>query len=211
MSARRARGVRRLLAALSLAFLAGCATLRLIVYHPARLASCPGIIAPTERIEGDFIWHMQIHLSSEDVDTGYGLVVQKKGEHLVLIGLTRFGAKAFSVVQEGLKLEVESALGPATVVPPENILRDLHRARFLAAGAPLASGSVEARHDGETIRDTWRDGVLERRVFSAADGDVELEFLAPGRVHIHNRRCGYEAILVDVEAAGDSTDERRRS
>jgi len=34
MRVRRARGARRLLAALSLAFLTGCATLRLIVYRP---------------------------------------------------------------------------------------------------------------------------------------------------------------------------------
>jgi len=153
---------------------------------------------------------MQLQVSAASVATGYSLIVQKTGTRLVLVALTRFGAKAFSVVQEGRELQVESALGPATVVPPENVLRDVHRARFLTAGASAETGEVETERDGETIRDTWRSGVLVRRVFSSADGIVDLEFSAPHTVHIHNRRCGYEAILVDVEAAADSTDERRR-
>jgi hypothetical protein len=210
MRVRRARGARRLLAALSLALLAGCATLRLIVYRPARLAKCPGVLVPSEQIPDEFLLHMQLQVSSASVATGYSLIVQKTGTRLVLVALTRFGAKAFSVVQEGRDLQVESALGPATVVPPENVLRDVHRARFLTAGVPAETGESETERDGETIRETWRGGVLVRRVFSSADGIVDLEFAAPHTVHIHNRRCGYEATLVDVEAAGDSTDERRR-
>jgi len=179
-----------------------CATLRLLTYRPARLQRCPGALVSSELIGGDFRIRMQIHISAANVDTGYDLVVQKRGTRLIMIGLTRFGAKAFSVVQEGKRLQVDSALGPATVVPPENVLRDIHRVRFISAGPPVASGSVEGERDGETIRDTWRDGVLTHRVLSSSDGAVEIDFPAPDRMLIRNRRCGYAATLVEVETRG---------
>lgn len=190
---------RSALAAASL-LVTGCATLRLIVYRPPHLDRCPGALVPTEQIAGDFLRRLQMHVSAGDVDTGYQLVLQKKGDRLVLIGLTRFGARAFSVVQQGGTVQVDSALGPATVVPPGNVLRDLHRTLFFNAGPPPASGEIATQHDGEMIRETWRDGTLERRVFSTADGEVVLDFDGPHRVRIRNQRCGYTATLVDVDA-----------
>jgi Protein of unknown function (DUF3261) len=96
-----------------------------------RLADCPGRLRPTQEIEGDWVIHEQVRVTGGAVDESYGLVVQKTGPKLVLLGLTPFGAKAFSVVQIGTQTWSESYLGPATVVPPENVLRDLHRALFL--------------------------------------------------------------------------------
>jgi len=185
--------------------LSGCATLRLLTYHPARLAECPGALLSSNEIDGDFRLRMQIQVVADRVDTGYDLVVRKKDDRLILIGLTRFGAKAFSVVQDGTHLQTESALGPATVVPPVNVLRDIHRARFLGAGPAVESGTVEGSYEGETIRDTWRAGVLVRRVLSSAGGDVEIDFSPPGRALIHNRRCAYQATLVEIESVGSET------
>jgi Protein of unknown function (DUF3261) len=81
----------------------------------------------------------------EQVDEAYGLVVQKNGPRLVLIGLTPFGAKAFSVTQIGVEVWSESKLGPALPVPPENVLRDLHRAHFLATDDPGFEGRTLRR------------------------------------------------------------------
>lgn len=191
---------------LSLGLLAGCMTLRLITQRPARLAECPGILVPSEQIDGDFLSRMQIQITSEHVAVGYDLILQKKGDRLVLIGLTRFGAKAFSVVQVGRHLEVESTMGPATQVPPANILRDLHRARFLGAGPAPASGVVESQRDGESLRDTWSDGTLRRRELDSDEGDVVLEFVDARTVRIDNRRCDYRATLVDVDIGDGAPD-----
>ncbi len=181
----------------ALALLSGC-SLRYLLLRPPRLAECAGSVAPSERIHGDFVSRLQIQIDSERVSAGYDLVLQKKGERLVLIGLTRFGATAFSVVQEGRRLSAQSALGPATVVPPVNVMRDVHRARFLSVAAGGGTGAFEDRRDGEQIRETWRDGTLVRRVFTSADGVVEVHFLDAATVRIDNRRCGYQATLVDL-------------
>lgn len=195
--------------ALLAAALAGCATLRLLTYRPARLPRCPGALVSSERIPGEFVSRLRMQITAPEVAVGYDLVLQKKGRRLVLIGLTRFGAKAFSVVQDGRELSVESALGPATVVPPENVLRDIHRARFLSAGAPIESGEVERRIDGERVRDEWREGVLRSREIIDEDGRVTLDYIDRREIHIHNQRCGYEAVLVDLGADSEATDSER--
>jgi len=70
-------------------------------------------------------------------------LLQKRGPSVVLVGLTSYGAKAFAVTQIGMQTFPESFLGPP-VVPPENVLRDLHRAHFLASeNASFESRTVE--------------------------------------------------------------------
>ena len=114
-----------------------------------RLADCPGSLVPTSELEGDWLIHERIRVRGERVDEAYGLVVQKNGPRLVLVGLTPFGAKAFSVTQIGVEVWSESKLGAALPVPPENVLRDLHRAHFLATDDPTFEGrSVRRDQDG---------------------------------------------------------------
>ena len=117
------------------------------------LADCPGSLRATQEIEGDWVIHERIRIRGERVDEAYGLVVQKHGPRLVLVGLTPFGATAFSVTQIGVELWSESKLGPALPVPPENVLRDLHRAHFFATDDPTFEG---------------------RRIERAADGSVHI-------------------------------------
>lgn len=114
-----------------------------------RLADCAGSLVPTQDLEGDWLIHERIRVRGERVDEAYGLVVQKNGPRLVLVGLTPFGAKAFSVTQIGVEVWSESKLGAALPVPPENVLRDLHRAHFLATDDPAFEGrSVRRDADG---------------------------------------------------------------
>jgi hypothetical protein len=176
--------------------LSGC-SLPLLLHRPDRLPECPGVVAATEAIGADFFARMQIQISSQRVVTGYDLVAQKTGDRLVLIGLSRFGAKVFSIVQIGKDIETESAFGPATPVPPENILRDVHRALFLVVTEDsVGSGVVEGEIDGETVRETWSDSVLGQREFLSAEGSVTLSFIDGATVAIDNQRCGYQATLV---------------
>jgi hypothetical protein len=139
--------MRRLaLAAVALAL--GCRILApppLVVAPLPRLAACPGPLRSTNDLEGDWIVHERIRVTGAGVDESFGLVLQKTGPKLVLVGLTAFGAKAFGVTQIGIETWSESYLGPALAVPPENVLRDVHRAHFLAVDDPTLDPRVVTR------------------------------------------------------------------
>lgn len=136
-----------------------CAALALACRVPAppafmplplpKLASCPGGLRSTDEIEGDWIIHERIRVVGGGVDESFGLVLQKTGPKLVLLGLTPFGAKAFGVTQIGVETWSESYLGQALSVPPENVLRDVQRAHFLIVDDPaLDARSVTRDADG---------------------------------------------------------------
>ena len=130
--------MRRLCAAAVL-LLASCKTpapVELVVHPPPKLADCPGDLRSTEEIEGDWLVHERIHVTGGGVDESYGLVLQKTGPKLVLLALTPFGAKAFAVTQIGVETWTESYLGPILPVPPETVLRDVHRAHFRIVDDP---------------------------------------------------------------------------
>ncbi len=43
-----------------------------------------------------------------------------------MIGLTRYGARAFTIEQTGTDLRVDSRMAPIETVPPINILHDIY-------------------------------------------------------------------------------------
>jgi uncharacterized protein DUF3261 len=138
----------RVTACVGLALALGCA--HLPAPPPAlsplpHLAPCPGPLRSTETLEGDWVIHERIRITAERIDDSFGLVLQKSGPKLVLVGLTPFGAKAFSVTQIGVQTWSESYLGPALAVPPENVLRDVHRAHFLTVDDPALDPRVVTR------------------------------------------------------------------
>jgi hypothetical protein len=116
------------------------------------LADCPGSLRSTAELEGDWVIHERIRVRGERIDESYGLIVQKTGPRLVLVGITAFGAKAFAVTQIGVDTWSESKLGPALPVPPENVLRDLHRAHFLATDDPAFEGRAITRNADGSVQ-----------------------------------------------------------
>jgi len=119
---------------------AGCAGLtglRHALFGPPRLADCPGPLVPVAELpEGDFLLRERVRVRGEGVDAGFELLAERRGERLVLVGLNAFGAKVFSLTQRDLGVEAESHLGPMLAVPPPNLLRDLHAARFAGSESP---------------------------------------------------------------------------
>ena len=126
---------------------------------------------------------------------------------LELLGQDGFfiGAEVFALRHEGAEARVVSSAGPALRVPPENLLRDLHRIRFLTvAGAPYYDEVVEATRGGTRITELWWDEGLNGRTLERADGDpagaVAIEFV-PAAEEVRDRReariengwCGYSA------------------
>ena len=127
----------RALAVLLLLAAGGCATVRLLLHPPPRLAACPGPIPGTGTLPGgDLVWHDRVRYRGGEVDAGFSLVAEKRGERLVLVGLNAFGARAFSVTQQQMQVETDARMGRALAVPPETVLRDWHALRAAGAEAP---------------------------------------------------------------------------
>jgi hypothetical protein len=151
--------VTRALAALLLLAAGGCATTRLLLHPPPRLAACPGPIPSTDTLpSGDRVWNDRVRYRGGDVDAGFALVAEKRGERLVLVGLNAFGARAFSVTQQQAQIESDARMGRALAVPPETVLRDWHALRA-AGAAPSATFTLtrpecgyEATFAAESVR-----------------------------------------------------------
>lgn len=164
------RRVVPILSALAFAY-AGCATLwRAGVHSPDGGWQCAGELVSTTAIPDDFYLRAQVRIrAARGVDWGLTLAAQKIDGRLILVGLDAFGAKLFTIVQNGTQVDVERAFGRPMPWPPENVLRDLHRARLGAA-------------EGEGVS-------IDR---AAEDAGRE-------RVAIHNAACGCQTTLVIAE------------
>ena len=104
---------------------------------PPRLPACDGPIPSTDTLPaGDLVWRDRVRYRGGEVDAGFSLVAQKRGEQLVLVGLNAFGARAFSVTQQREWIEADARLGRALEVAPETVLRDWHAARSAGTEAP---------------------------------------------------------------------------
>ena len=133
------RIARAAIAALAL----GCAALP---HLPARIPDCEGPLVPTAQIPGgDFRLRERVRFVGAGVDLGLELLAERRADRLVVIGFNEFGARVFSAVQSGSAVEIDARLGRALAVPPENVLRDLHEARFFH---PESGERVEVRRTG---------------------------------------------------------------
>ncbi len=164
------------------------------------IRACPGILVPTQEIEGNFALRQRMLIRKDGTDVRLDLALQKLGDRLLLVAFDPFGVKVFTVIQTGTETEIEAL--PAAVLPvaPINVLRDVHRVRLLTA-----DGADSVERDGTRISEEWRAGELQWRRFERVAGDpagaVVVEPLpdAPagvlGAVRIQNEWCGYEVVL----------------
>lgn len=186
-------------ALLLLAALPGCL---LLSGRPA-IPECPGVLLPTQRIEGEFLLRQRVRLRSVDraaPEAALQLAVQKRGTELVLVGFDPLGARLLSVVQRGEEVEVESLPGRVLPTAPLNLLRDLHRVRFLALGPPAGGeGRVEGSFADTRVSEEWSGGRLRVRSFERRGGSgaqpVRVFFDEGGEsgARIENPACGYRA------------------
>jgi hypothetical protein len=136
--------IRRAAFAAAAALTLGCAALRLA--SAPRIAECPGpLLAATEIPGGDFRLRERLRVAGGGVDLGLELLAERHGDRLVVVAFNEFGAKLFSAVQRGVAVESDTKLGRALAVPPENVLRDLHEARFFH---PESGDRVVVRRPG---------------------------------------------------------------
>lgn len=154
---RRALGLSAVLA------LTGCATL---FGFPPVVPDCEGVLVPTEQLGPDFTAREKFTLVRGEQTLHFDLVLQKRDAELVLIGFDPLGAKLFSVIQRGSETEVDAAPRPVLSVPPLNVLRDVHRARFEApTDAEVTSEGAQTRIRNERCEsETTLLRVSERRL-----------------------------------------------
>ena len=136
-----ARAALPLLAALAL----GCVSLSVLT--APRIDECAGPLVPVAEIPGgDFALRERVRVAGEGVDLGLELLAERRGDRLVVVGFNAFGARVFSLVQQRDEVtQRDEPLGRALPVPPDNLLRDLHAARF---SAPETPDRVELRRPG---------------------------------------------------------------
>jgi hypothetical protein len=188
----------RLIAILLLALPSAC---RHLPWGARAVHECPGALVPTQEIEGEFLLREHLRVTAGDRAFGFELAVQKRGDELVLVGLHPLGAKLFSVRQVGSEVSVEAHPAPALEVPPENVLRDVHRVHFFDLPQPPSDGVVEG-HRGETqIRERWEAGELRERSVIATGASANAAEVSFSRsasageemASVNNPRCGYRA------------------
>jgi hypothetical protein len=168
---------------------------------PSRhLAGCPGALEPVAEIQEDFLLDQRVRIRSQDANASLRVAVEKRGPRLVLIGLNELGAKLFTVIQTQGDVEVDALHRAVVPVSPLDLLRDLHRIRFLRVDMPPdARGRAEALSDGMRITEYWSRGTLRRRSFARESqpeaGEVIVHFESPTRVRVENAWCSYTAVV----------------
>lgn len=118
-----------------------------------RVRACPGEIASTASLSGDFLLRQSVRVESGGETWSLQLVSQLRAGELLLIGFDPLGVELFTLRQRELAVEVDALPPPVLEIPPRNLLRDLHRIRFADAlpsetGSESAAKSIRTRADG---------------------------------------------------------------
>lgn len=121
---------------LGLALLYGCAYLPI---GGRAVPRCPGDL-PAPSPQDALVARERVRYEHGDTVVHLDVVVQRRGDERVVIGLSPTGAKLFSAVQRGETLEIDALPAVVLAVPPHNVLLDVDRLH-----------GVE-RNSGDTVR-----------------------------------------------------------
>ena len=163
----------------------------------------PTVLSAPSTHPGNFIRRQKLVLSFRGQTHGLDAVLQKRGNELVLVGLTPFGTRAFVLTQTGLEVRFQAYQGTAAPFPPRYMLDDVSRTYFAGIGdAPLEDGPHRITRDGELIEERWKDGRLLQRRFQRLAGDPPGEIVityvggmagtvSPALIELDNGWLGY--------------------
>lgn len=169
----------------------------------------PGTLAAPSILGEDVILRQRIFVrrdGSTEIES-FDCVLQKRGDSLVVVVLTPFGTRAFSVEQRGGQARVDGSGSRAPAVPPRWILLDIQRA-LAVPGHMVADGPHRERRGDETIEERWRGGrLLERRhVRGDQEHAVVIRYeggmippVPPRRIHYRNPWGRYSLLIVTLE------------
>jgi hypothetical protein len=142
-------------------------------------AGYPGVLVPTDRIEGAFMARQKVVARHAGRTSSFEAVLQYHDGTLTLVGLTPFGTRAYVLQQRGTEV-VFDVSAPQTLeampFPPRYVLLDIHRTFFMEIpGAPLSDGEHRTEREGELITERWESGRLRERSFRRLSGPPEGE------------------------------------
>lgn len=189
------------------AALAGCARTAPASDGPPRLRSRP--LVDSRHLPCDFGWQQEITASRGPFRHSFSVVVECAHGKLTIVGLTPYGTRAFTLLQDGTSFRA-SVEGPeALPFPPENILFDLHRALFWGFSSDPSENRPRAG-DGERRVDRFVEGrLVERRILARGTSEERLritygEGYVPGtpppEVLLTSETFGAEIRVVTVAA-----------
>jgi len=175
-------------------------------FRARALRDCPGALAPTESMTGDFLLQQSVRVESGDSAWSLRLVSQFHDGELRLVGLDPLGVELFTLLQRGREVDIDALPPPLLDIPPENLLRDLHRIRFLRLAEPDSDGVGQAVRGDIEIIETWKGGRLAQRSFGSARRDrerhAEVVFSVVGdaeRATVDHFACRYRAEFTTLE------------
>jgi len=170
------------------------------------LRDCPGALAATGTLTGDFLLQQSVRVESGGAAWSLRLVSQLRDGELRLVGLDPLGVELFTLRQRDHTVDVDALPSPMLEIPPENLLRDLHRIRFRRLAASGSDGIRHAVRGNVEVVEAWEDGRLARREFRSAARDrrrlAEVVFSVAGdaeRATVENFECRYRAEFTTLE------------
>lgn len=180
---------------------------------PPHLPPYTGPLVPPEEIPGNFLWQQRVTAKHAEKSGAFDAVLQKIDSELLVLGLTPFGTRGFSLTQRGTSFEYEQFVPFDLPFSPGAVLIDIHRTFFfeLTGGPPTQEGKRKSRYRDEIMTDTWQDARLRQRVFekvAGSEGSLKISYCCDGyaplsppkSVTIQNELYGYE-LTVETSAA----------
>ncbi len=100
----------------------------------------PGELVSSDEIPGNFLMRQNLRFRVGDSEGSLEVVVQKYCTEILVIGLTSFGSRVFTIRQQGTEVSAESHVPGEWPFPPQNVLMDIHRVYFLPIPSPPPHG-----------------------------------------------------------------------
>ena len=182
--------------------------------YPGELSD-PGVIGPDVLAEQIIVGAFTDPATREEKSFEYHVVLQKSEGTLLLLALTPFKTRLFSISHRGGKdFKVEVFL-EAQLFPPRFILQDVYRALQVRDGG-LCRGATEHTYDYEgdrvsdiCVRSTEKNTQLvERRITRRSGkpaGNITISYphgreaeRIPEQINIHNAWLGYTITIQTV-------------
>ena len=132
----------------------GCTPIAMHFYRPPQIGECETKIPSTDTISGNFVRRLRLHTTANGISEGYEVIVQKHQERLTVVALTRFGARVFSIIQDGDRVNVDAPHSAMQAISPRNVLLDL-------SYWPLKSLTADTRDVRLTVNEDTRTATVE--------------------------------------------------
>lgn len=126
----------------------------------------PWKLLPSESLDKDIFWRQRISASFQNREVSFQAVIQSSNGVFMVVGISPMGTKSFVLRQEGMMSTFEEFVDGDIPFPGHFILIDIQRCFFpLAPSEAMLSGTNSFEWNGETVEETWKDGLLVSRRF----------------------------------------------